>query len=374
MRLFLAGDVMTGRGIDQILPFPGDPRLHESFVTSAATYVDLAERANGPVPDGAPFAYVWGDLLADLDQRGCDLRLVNLETAITTADAPAPKAVNYRMAPRNAPVLTAARIDVCTLANNHVLDWGVSGLIETLDTLDGIGVRRVGAGRSAQEAVSALPVAVPPGGVRCAAFAHGSSGVPPDWAAGPGRPGVALLPEAPEALVAALRAAGIGPRGAGDGLALLSVHWGGNWGYAVPDLQRRMARTAIDECGVDLVFGHSSHHPKGIELYRGRLIVYGAGDLINDYEGIAGHEEFRPDLGLAYIVDLDPASGRLAALEMIPYRRRALSLVRADARATAWLAAMLRRESALGAQDIALTQDGTLRLAIAGPQGPRPDG
>jgi poly-gamma-glutamate synthesis protein (capsule biosynthesis protein) len=66
--LFLCGDVMLGRGIDQILPHPGDPRLYESYVKSAATYVELAERRNGPIPKPVDFEYVWGDVLAELQR------------------------------------------------------------------------------------------------------------------------------------------------------------------------------------------------------------------------------------------------------------------------------------------------------------------
>ena len=120
--LFLCGDVMTGRGIDQALPHPSKPRIHEGFMGSAMGYLELAERAWGPIPRPVGFSYVWGDALAELETRAPDLRIVNLETSITTSDEPWPKGINYRMHPRNAPCLSAARLDLCVLANNHVLD------------------------------------------------------------------------------------------------------------------------------------------------------------------------------------------------------------------------------------------------------------
>ena len=83
--IFLCGDVMTGRGIDQILPHPGDPALQESVVTDARTYVTLAERVNGPIPRPVPYAWPWGDALSVLDELEPDVRLINLETAVTTA-------------------------------------------------------------------------------------------------------------------------------------------------------------------------------------------------------------------------------------------------------------------------------------------------
>jgi hypothetical protein len=84
--MFLAGDVMLGRGIDQILPHPGDPLIHEPYVNDAAYYVELAERANGPMPGPVDYAYVWGDALEMLERLAPDLRLVNLETSITDSD------------------------------------------------------------------------------------------------------------------------------------------------------------------------------------------------------------------------------------------------------------------------------------------------
>lgn len=364
LRLFLAGDVMLGRGIDQILPAPGDPELFEDFVKSAIRYVDLAEQVSGPVPRGVTFDYVWGDLLADLDPRRCHLRLINLETAITTARTPEPKGINYRMSPENIAVLTAAKIDLCTLANNHLLDWGPAGLSETLDSLDAAGIGRAGAGRTDAEAARPFTRPLPGGGnLHVLAAADRSSGVPPRWAAGPDRPGVTLLPEDPDAALAALCALTAQFRDDGD-ITVLSVHWGPNWGYGVPAARRTLARRAVDEAGIDLVFGHSSHHPKGIELHRGKLIVYGAGDLINDYEGIAGYETFRPDLGLAFIADLDRATGRLVALDLLPYRRQKLRLGRADADATGWLLAMLRRESRLDGGALQQTADDAIRLVL----------
>ena len=131
--LLLTGDVMTGRGTDQILMHPGDPRLHEGYATSALDYVALAERAHGPIPRQVPVNYIWGDALAEIDRRRPDLALINLETAITARGAPEPKGINYRMHPANTGVLAAARIGACTLANNHILDWGQQGLLDTLE-------------------------------------------------------------------------------------------------------------------------------------------------------------------------------------------------------------------------------------------------
>lgn len=194
--LALTGDVMTGRGVDQVLPYPGDPRLYEPSMTSALGYVSLAEEANGPIPRPADFSHVWGDALAELDGRRPDVRLVNLETAVTTSVEPELKSINYRMHPRNIPVLPAAGVNWCVLANNHVLDWQVPGLLETLTTLDDAGIALTGAGRNLVEA--AEPAALPVGPrTRILVFGYGSptSSIPTACAATSDRPGVNFLPD-----------------------------------------------------------------------------------------------------------------------------------------------------------------------------------
>src|SRR5690606_873010 len=194
VKLLLTGDVMTGRGVDQILPHPCDPVLYEDYVKSALDYVKLAEDAHGPIPRRVPFEYVWGGALDELAARDLDLRLINLETAITADGVPEPKGINYRMHPANIGALTAARIDACVLANNHMLDWGVSGLGETLETLDQAGIATVGGGRDRREAAAPFVRGLP-GARRVIVFAYGStdSGVPQHWAAGESAPGVNVI-------------------------------------------------------------------------------------------------------------------------------------------------------------------------------------
>jgi poly-gamma-glutamate synthesis protein (capsule biosynthesis protein) len=341
--LCLCGDVMTGRGLDQVLPHPGDARLHESFVHSALRYVELAERASGPIARPVDFTYPWGDALAAVERVRPEAWIVNLETAVTTSDEPADKGIHYRMHPANVPCLTAAGIDCCALANNHVLDWGRAGLRETLDTLRGAGLRTSGAGSdlSQAEAPALLPLT---GGGRVIVFSFGSvsSGIPRDWAAGSRRPGVNLLEgRTPADIAASVRSV----KRPGD-VAVASIHWGGNWGYEIPREQRNLAHGLIDEAGIDVVHGHSSHHPKRIEVYRGRPILYGCGDFLNDYEGIGGYEAYRGDLSLLYFATLDASSGRLVDFEMAAFRIARFRLNRASRQETAWLRETLQREGA----------------------------
>ena len=194
--LFLCGDVMTGRGIDQLLPRPCEPTLYEPHIASANEYVALAESANGPLPRPADFGYPWGDALAELEDRRPDLRIINLETSVTRCAEPEPKGINYRMSPENFACIRAAGVDCCLLANNHVLDWGEAGLLEALATIKESGIATAGAGRNVSEASApAVLTASPASRVLVFAFACKSSWVPQAWLAGPDRPGVNLLPD-----------------------------------------------------------------------------------------------------------------------------------------------------------------------------------
>ena len=107
-------------------------------------------------------------------------------------------------------------------------------------------------------------------------------------------------------------------KGPGD-IIMASIHWGGNWGYEIPEAQIDFARGLIEE-GVDLVHGHSSHHVKALEVYRRRPILYGCGDLLTDYEGIRGHEAYRGDLAIMYFIRFDLASNDLIDLQLVPCR------------------------------------------------------
>lgn len=360
--LFLCGDVMTGRGIDQILPHPGDPRLYESYVKSAAGYVELAEKLNGPINKPVAFNYPWGDALGELQRRRPDLRIINLETSVTRSDKAVPKGINYRMNPDNFPCITAAGIDCCVLANNHVLDWGEAGLRETLETIEHAGIAVAGAGRDSDAAARPAVLALPGRGrVLVYAFGCEDSGVPREWVAATRHPGVNVLPDLSRdsARKVAVRVQAYRQP---DDLVLVSLHWGGNWGYAIPAEHRRFAHALIDARGADIVYGHSSHHPRPLEVYKGKLILYGCGDFLNDYEGIQGYESYRDDLVLMYLPVLRAGDGSLARLAMVPFQIRNISLHRASGGDAAWLAGVLDRESQRFGARVSLEADNTLSL------------
>ena len=259
LTLFLAGDVMTGRGIDQVLPSPGDPALREQLMRDARGYVALAESVNGAIPGPVPASWPWGDVLTVLEE--------------------------------------AQRPAVVTV------------------------------GRRRRVVVHAVGTE--------------SSGVPPGWAATTNRGGVAFVPELSASAADAL-ATRVRRSTRPSDVVVVSVHAGSNWGYGVRGRYARFARRLVDG-GVDVVHGHSSHHPRPVEVYRGRPILYGCGDLINDYEGIGGFESFRSDLRLVYLVTLDADTHELTRVRMVPMRARRLRLERVTGADAVWLQQTMAR-------------------------------
>jgi len=363
LTLFMCGDVMTGRGIDQVLPSPSDPRLYESYVKNAARYVELAQSVNGPFPKRVDFSYPWGDALDELDRVMPDVRIINLETAVTVSnDYWKGKGINYRMHPANVLCIKAARIDCCVIANNHILDWGYAGLEDTLAALDSVNVKSAGAARNITEAEAPALIDVNnKGRVLLFAYASPTAGVPRNWAATNSRSGVNYLPDLSQKTVRKIAAQVQKVKRPGD-IVVASIHWGANWGYDIPDRQRGFAHWLIDEAGVDAIHGHSSHHPKGIEVYDGRPILYGCGDFLNDYEGITGHEEYRGDLVLMYLVTMHRWSGKLVQFEMVPFQIKRFRLNHASDEDARWLERTMNRECARFGGRVALSETDRLTL------------
>jgi poly-gamma-glutamate capsule biosynthesis protein CapA/YwtB (metallophosphatase superfamily) len=358
--LCLGGDLMIGRGVDQILPTPGDPRLAERQVRDARTYVELAEQLNGPIHRPVALDWPWGDALAILRSAEVGARVVNLETAVTARGRPAPgKSVHYRTHPAHVECLTAARLDVCSVANNHLLDFGPVGLIDTLDHLDAAGLTAVGAGRNLAEAQRPIRIPLTTGRqLVVSACATTTSGIPAEWAADQS-PGVHLLRDLTPDVADTLSERILPLKRPGD-LAMVSVHWGSNWGYEVPSAHVAFAHRLID-AGIDLVHGHSSHHPRPIEVYRGRLILYGCGDLVDDYEGISGYDRYRDDLRLLYLPSLSSAEGRVVHLRIALFQARRMRLERANQDDLGWMRDLL---SELSGRDACIAGEALLELTV----------
>ena len=361
LRLFLCGDVMTGRGIDQALPHPSNPILYEPYIRDARDYVDLAEKAHGPIPRPVSFDYIWGEALQELERWAVDLRIVNLETAITSVETAWPdKGIHYRMHPLNVGCLSAAGISACVLANNHVLDWGYDGLVEAVRILDAAYIAHAGAGHDAEEAAAPAILNVPGKG-RALLFSFGSttSGIPRDWRATDISPGVNLLNDLSEATASQIASQMRHHQKPGD-LLIASVHWGSNWGYEIPRQQIVFAHRLIEE-GVAMVHGHSSHHVKAIEIFKGRLILYGCGDFLTDYEGISGYENFRGNIAVMYLLDLN-RSGELRSAQVVPMQMRRFRIEHTSAADAAWLCDLLNKLSGSFGTRTRLNKDESLTV------------
>ncbi|OGS69161.1 MAG: poly-gamma-glutamate biosynthesis protein [Flavobacteria bacterium RIFCSPLOWO2_12_FULL_35_11] len=344
VKLFLCGDVMLGRGIDQILPHSVNPKLYESYVTDARDYVRLAEIKNGPIPQLVSFSYIWGDAMEIWKKMAPSAKIINLETSVTTHNKPwAGKGINYRMHPKNVEVLSAANINFCSLANNHTLDWERAGLLETMNTLKKSGILFVGAGINDLEAATPASLPLQQGKIIVLAYAAKSSGIPKSWAAEENSSGVNMLPENDEMAVGLIKNE-ISKIKKKNDVVVLSLHWGGNWGYDIPLKHQKLAHEIIDKAGVAIVHGHSSHHPKGIEVYHNKLIIYGAGDFINDYEGIGGYEQFRGELSLMYFPEVNQENGELISMKIFPMETKNFRLHHPSKSDALWLKTILNRE------------------------------
>jgi poly-gamma-glutamate synthesis protein (capsule biosynthesis protein) len=256
----LAGDTMLGRGV---------------------------ARALATTP---PEALVAPEVRAAIGQA--DLVVLNLECCISDRgrpwDAPG-KSFFFRAPLRAVELLALLGTDCVTLANNHALDYGVEALADTLNLLAAAGIATVGAGTDLEQA--RRPTILATGGLRVAVL--GVTDHPPDFAAGPDRPGVAFADlgrRVPDWLLERIRAADAE-------VVLVTPHWGPNM-TSEPVGHVRRAAAALVDAGATLVAGHSAHVPHGVA---GR-VLYDLGDFLDDYRI---DPRLRNDLGLLFLVTLD---------------------------------------------------------------------
>ncbi|PVZ58409.1 CapA family protein [Arthrobacter sp. H-02-3] len=222
-------------------------------------------------------AYPWGDTLELL--READVRVANLECVLASGGEPEPgKIFHFRSDLKNVDSLRAAGIDVVSLANNHVLDFGADAFREMLPALDGAGILHAGAGPDLDAARRPAVRRVGGTAVGFIAFTDNQ----PDWEAGPSVPGVYYVPvdDAGERGAALLDL--VQRTKARVQLLIVSAHWGGNWGSDAPARHQDLARDLID-AGADVVFGHSPHVFRGVGIHRNRPIIFSAGDFVDDY-------------------------------------------------------------------------------------------
>lgn len=288
--LIFTGDVMLARLIDQLY----HTHIHDPSTAAIADHFreTFSALSTGTYTPSSP----WGTTLPLL--RTSDLTLINLETAATRCPNPWPdKAFNYRMHPANlAPILHAAGVGYVGLANNHTLDFGVEGLLETIRSVRRTGIPFAGVGESGEEACRPAVLELGEEGHGYEVLVYAAADHPSEWGDVEGFHFIDYTFETRERLKKLLMA---GSERSRPSLKIFSVHWGPNYKWDPGEKIRGLAHFLIDECEVDIVHGHSSHHVQGVEVYRGKLILYGCGDFVDDY---ALHAEYRNDLGALWRV------------------------------------------------------------------------
>ena len=255
--------------------------------------------------------------------RDADLCIVNLECCVSERGAPAHGRVfHFRAPPAGVEALAHLGVDCVTLANNHALDYGPDALLDTFEHLGAAGIRRVGAGRDESEARAPVLLEADGERLRVVAFADH----PPEYAAAPDRPGIALAEPGGAGLPDWLRA----PLPDGDP-TLVSPHWGPNM-TREPTADVRRAAEALARAGVALVAGHSAHVFHGVA----GNILFDLGDFIDDYRV---DPVLRNDLGLLWFAEL----GRLGltSLEALPLKLEYCHTRVADDDDAAWIAGRL---------------------------------
>ncbi|HSN05307.1 MAG TPA: CapA family protein [Nitrospira sp.] len=285
MKIALTGDVMLGRMVDQ--------------------YV-IQNRSVRPEA-------LWGDVLPVM--LAADCRLINLECVVSSRGEewhPATKAFHFRAHPRALEFLQTAGIDGVTLANNHVLDFGADALLDCLTLLDRAGIKRTGAGGTLQEALTPALLELPQGRVAAVALTDNE----PDWEASGTKPGVNYVAYQGRGLLEPYRsrmAQVLSSARMQADLVIVSAHVGPNWGAPSRAIQT-LARELID-MGADLYWGHSNHTPQGIELYKGKAILYSTGDFVDDY---AVDRDERNDLSFLFVLEVEKA--RIGRIRLYPVR------------------------------------------------------
>ena len=288
-----------------------------------------------------PVSAVWGDLLDRL--RALDGLFVNLECCLSTRGRPwrrTRRPFHFRADPGWAvPALERAGVDCCALANNHVLDYEEEALRDTLDNLDEVGIAHAGAGRTRAEAFA--PTVVPVGDLDVGVVSVTDN--TPEYAATGTSPGTAHveIDVADEGTRTAVGGALDRAREHDPDLLVASLHWGPNMVEEPPDAFREFARWLVDD-GVDVVHGHSAHVFQGIEVYRGRPILYDAGDFVDDY---AVDERLRNDRSFLFELSVS-AAGKPAELRLRPTEIDDFAVHEAGPEAAEWSRARMRELSA----------------------------
>lgn len=202
-----------------------------------------------------------------------DFIFANMESPITKRGVPViDKPYVFRVKPEDAVCLRDLKIDAVSIANNHLMDYNAEGMEDTIDTLDALNIMHTGGGRNLT--VARRPASLTYGDTDIIILAY-CNRPPEDYYATDSSPGIAPLD------LVMIRE-DIESYKLPDNIVLVSLHWGIEQTHEPQSSQVAEAHAIID-AGADAIIGHHPHWPQGIELYRGKPIIYSLGNFINGY-------------------------------------------------------------------------------------------
>ncbi len=303
MKLLFVGDVMLGRLVNETMK-------------------------------SMPPDYPWGNTLSLFRETG--VRICNLECVISDRGQPwgmTPKMFHFRTDAKNIESLKAAGITAVSLANNHSLDYEYEALFDMIDILERAGIHHTGAGADFAQASKPALFRIEGLTIGLIAFTDNESG----WEATDRQPGIFYVPvmstdERAVRLFDIIRQT----KERAD-MVIVSAHWGANWGYQPVPEHVPFGHALVDN-GADIVFGHSAHVFRGVEIYKGRPIIYSAGDFVDDY---AVDEIERNDESFLFVVET--GGGAVTGLRLYPIVISHMQARRAEPRDAWEIAAKMRR-------------------------------
>jgi poly-gamma-glutamate synthesis protein (capsule biosynthesis protein) len=313
--------------------------------------------------------WIWGDVLPVL--RSADAVLANLESPITSSEdrwSGGWKTFHFRADPEVLGMLRTANVRFLALANNHILDYGARGLLDTLRHLDAAGIVHAGAGHNAAEAAAPAMLDLP--SLRVGLIA--ATDTMREFRVSPGSPGSNFIDVHPNSRgLQAIAAAAAAMRRNGASLIVLSLHWGPNMRLRPNPRFRTFARQAIDG-GVDIVHGHSAHVFQGVESYAGGVILYDTGNFIDDHWNFWNFGSYwnfplrRDDWSFVFLVDTE--DGRLRRLRLLPVRTRPWPVSLAAGKTFHQIADRMQALSALLGTSLTKTGEGLEFTAATSPR------
>lgn len=340
-RILLVGDVMLGRLVDQFFPEyhcdDSENQRHAQYFKKMYPKVDQLYREMN-------YTFPWGNTLPIF--ANATIRLINLETSATTHPAKFPdKAFNYHMHPKNLEALKIARIEYASLANNHILDYCVPGLQETIKSLKELGIKFAGAGMNLDECMrpAVLEMTQDTNLLVYSMADHFDF-----WAAGKDKPGIFFVDLSKNSSnsdqIVQYISSDVKKYKENypdkTWLPVVSIHMGSNYAWQPTAVEMQFCHDLIDKAGIDIIHGHSSHHVKGIEVYKGKPILYGCGDFEDDY---AVDREYRNDLSFVYELIYNHDTKTFSHLELTPTQIHLFQVNKATGDNRAWLERTMTR-------------------------------